>query len=371
MDFSERKIKENQLLIEEEMSNCYICYVCGKYLDKDSGSKCSRCKKIYDLDCVTGLHGDELKTDYPWCMEISPPIEPIASQYSEEEAAISEASEQSQHATQASGLKRELMAEIRMFRQEMKEMKDNMSEFRTEIAEIKQVVQMNTNKIGDMMCQVSTIEQHVTDAEVTALFYNELQNFMRRMNCQMNEKEQELLINDVEITGIAESRNETMIQIIRLIAEKIQTDINETDVVLLHRIGHRRVTQGNDMPRPRRLVIRFTCQAMKERVIHAAKAQQINTGDPNRVYINERLTKHNRNLFWKLRHEAKRFQWRYVWTKHGKIFARQCDGEPALKIQVYQDIFHAFNNIDMRAEQESANALDADFVEQEHDDDVD
>lgn len=53
----------------------------------------------------------------------------------------------------------------------------------------------------------------------------------------------------------------------------------------------------------------------------------------NIVYINEHLTTHNINLFWQAKLKSKDNNYKFVWTKDGKIFVRRNENEKAYRIR--------------------------------------
>lgn len=64
--------------------------------------------------------------------------------------------------------------------------------------------------------------------------------------------------------------------------------------------------------------------------------------DTHRFYVNERLTRMNRQLFYKAREEALRTRWKYVWTRDGKIFVRKEHGPPRCRIRSDDELVKVF-----------------------------
>ncbi|XP_063535564.1 uncharacterized protein LOC134745452 [Cydia strobilella] len=223
---------------------------------------------------------------------------------------------------------------------------------------------------------------------------NELVVEVEKLKCQINERDQELLINDLEITGVPESTNENKLHLITLIGQKVGVTVSEHDVMSVTRVGVRRAVpaqkiqsgaispdkscsslreatphvrgaegQGAAGASPesditsshimtsRPLVVRFVRRDQRDQLLRAARVRRvIDTtglgfpGKPSRVYINERLTSTNRQLFYKTRMEARRLQWRNPWTTRGNIFVRRDAEHSAIKIRSEADIGRVFRN---------------------------
>ncbi|XP_063618750.1 uncharacterized protein LOC134791631 [Cydia splendana] len=222
---------------------------------------------------------------------------------------------------------------------------------------------------------------------------NELVIEVEKLKCQINERDQELLINDLEITGIPETTNENKLHLITLIGQKVGVAVSEHDVMSVTRVGVRRAVPaqtiqsganspdessslceatphvrgaqvpGAAAPPPesgstssvtmtsRPLVVRFVRRDQRDQLLRAARVRRVIdttglgfTGKPSRVYINERLTAANRQLFYKTRMEARRLQWRAPWTTRGNIFVRRDAEHSAIKIRSEADIGRVFRN---------------------------
>ncbi|CAG9137995.1 unnamed protein product [Plutella xylostella] len=83
------------------------------------------------------------------------------------------------------------------------------------------------------------------------------------------------------------------------------------------------------------LVLRFTRRAVKDELTAAARVRRGATSAdlsqssaPRPFYVNERLTKYNRQLYYQTREVGRRLSWRFLWTKKGRIYARQGQDTP-------------------------------------------
>lgn len=114
-------------------------------------------------------------------------------------------------------------------------------------------------------------------------------------------------------------------------------------------MGPPRAASEGAAPRPRPLSVRLARRSTRDALLSAARVRRRFTtegmgltGAARPFYINERLTKHNRQLFYKTRELAKQLQWKYVWTRDGKIYARQEHGKARYHLRTDYDFTRVF-----------------------------
>ncbi|XP_026313558.1 uncharacterized protein LOC113225457 [Hyposmocoma kahamanoa] len=181
-----------------------------------------------------------------------------------------------------------------------------------------------------------------------------LQQSIAKLQYELNEKEQEAIINDIEIGGVPEYHNESAAHLITTIAAKIGVNLDTRDIVSATREGLVRPTRVGDSRGPRRVIVRLSRRAVRDELLRAARSRRntdttglgLPSHDTKKVYINERLTKTNRILFAKARAARVAMNWRFVWTREGRIFARKSDSadSPTHRVRCEEDIDRIFNN---------------------------
>lgn len=108
--------------------------------------------------------------------------------------------------------------------------------------------------------------------------------------------------------------------------------------------------------RPRPIVVRLARRALRDQLLKAARVRRGATtegtdlpGPARKFYMNERLTRTNRLLFRRARELGDHHRWRFIWTRDGKIYARQHSGRDALRhrIRTEADLNRVFtrNNV--------------------------
>jgi mRNA-degrading endonuclease YafQ of YafQ-DinJ toxin-antitoxin module len=214
------------------------------------------------------------------------------------------------------------------------------SEMQKEIIALQQSAQFNSdvqeecsrniNKFNNMEKNVDKLEEEIKNLR--------LQN--REMKLQVNLNEQRERQLNVEIMGVPELKNENLIDIVTKICKSIELDILINDIVRVNRVTPRIKLQG----RPRVIIAKLSSTLLKDNMISLARKNHVNTnnidmaGEPKAIFVNEHLTPYNKQMFKKCKEFAKNNQYKYVWTKNGKIYLRQNDTSPAVQISDEEDL---------------------------------
>ncbi|XP_063831735.1 uncharacterized protein LOC135080944 [Ostrinia nubilalis] len=243
----------------------------------------------------------------------------------------------------------ELATEIRLLREEMRAVREEMQEFRGTLNSLTTAVEVCNRRIDGLEARMDAVEKQsgdTTNSPATAA----LERTVAELKLDLNDRDQELLCNDIEISGIPEEKNERCSHIVLTVAQKLGVKLEEQDLVSVQRAGPvRHAAAGDAPPRPRPLVARLARRAPRDQLLAAARVRRDATtaglglnSVARPFYVNERLTPTNRNLFYKARVEATRAKWRYVWTREGKLYARKDHGAPRHRLRSEVDIDKVF-----------------------------
>ncbi|KAL4717393.1 hypothetical protein ACJJTC_017280 [Scirpophaga incertulas] len=119
--------------------------------------------------------------------------------------------------------------------------------------------------------------------------------------------------------------------VVTTLASKVGVNLLPEDVVCAARVGRPPGSGASgSVAKPRPIVVRLVRRAVRNDLLRAVRVRRTVTtegidlpGKPGRFYVNERLTRANPALFWQAREVGRRLGWRFIWTRDGKIFARQ------------------------------------------------
>lgn len=249
-----------------------------------------------------------------------------------------------------------LVMEVRSFREEVRE---ELRANRTQIKLLNATLTMLSGKITECECRIDSLDNRIAALERTPdnpeLSNGSLSASIEQLRAELNDRDQDLLLNDVEVSCIPEQRGESLPHVIVTVASKLGVTLADQDIVSVVRVG--RLSESADppaaAPRPRLIVVRLARRAVRDQLLRAARVRRGATtegtglpGSPRRFYVNERLTRVNRHLFRQARELGARMNWRFVWTRDGRIFARQHHGadSPRIRLRTESDLTRVFSS---------------------------
>lgn len=122
------------------------------------------------------------------------------------------------------------------------------------------------------------------------------------------------------------------------IGNKIQVDIKREDIDAIHRIP----TRSTKTPEP--IVVQFLTRQMRESVVQKAREVKVHTKDlgfneeSKQIYVNEHLTRKKKHILFEARQLKYEKNYKYLWTKSGKIFIRKEDRSPIINLNSIDDL---------------------------------
>lgn len=343
------------------------CARCDKTPTNKEILVCSACKLTYDIECASvtysrwSLMNPKQRTSWKCstcCEQALRAAQNDSSSVSTRARTSKPANEV--HSNTPSPTKSEdesslvsLVKEMQLFRSEFAAMRLELTNINSNFEKLSLSVKTLENRIGSLEERVQILEGRSDRPISESSDVKELTDTVERLQLVLNERDQELLSTDVEISGIPEQSNENPIHLTVLVAQKLNVEIEPRDIVSAERVGMRRVAgdggDGGGDGRPRTLAVRLTRRALRDELLREARrARGADTtgfdlpGPPRKFYVNERLTRTNRQLFHKARHEGARANWRYIWTRDGRIYARRQPNTQAQRIRTDEDLNKIF-----------------------------
>ncbi|VVD05009.1 unnamed protein product [Leptidea sinapis] len=172
-----------------------------------------------------------------------------------------------------------------------------------------------------------------------------LKSTVTQLHLQIGSRDQDLLQNDLEITGVTELDNENLTHIVMVASKKIGVDLSESDLNGVLRVGPKIIQKSPSIVNKHRpIVVKLVRKHKRDALLKAAKerknlsTEDIIQGAPSKIFLNERLTKENRRLFREARIRAKDKDFKYCWVRNGGIYVRKDNGKPAIKISYSEDL---------------------------------
>lgn len=349
------------------------CNACGKFLSPTSvdGITCPKCKKCIHRTCIgvskdfqahrnwactecvsklpkgnnlhTPLRGAEMAGD-----NFSPDLDkPEANAH--KNLAISSESPPNSWKTEifnqmqriCDELKEDFSKKLGAVTEEIRSFKQDMMEVRVRLVECEE-------SMAQLETRMEVLENRVTADPGVLSTMNALELTVTQLKLDLNDRDQELLLNDIDLTGITEGSGENTTHVVLTCLSKLGVSLEERDLVSCARVGA--VHNNKDgTPRPRPIAVRLARRATRDVILKAARVRRTVTtegvgvpGEPRPFYVNERLTRQNRALFNRTRKARKDADWKYAWTRDGKIFVRQTFGAPLHRIRSEADLEKVF-----------------------------
>lgn len=142
--------------------------------------------------------------------------------------------------------------------------------------------------------------------------------------------------NNIEIKGVPQEKDESLVEIVQTIAEKVGTRVEPSDIDVVHRVPTKNKESSN-------IIVRFVSRGARDKVLQEAKKQRLAANDigfsgTHPVFINEHLCPEYKLLLGMAIAKKKEKNWRFVWVSQSKILARRTENSKAIHIASSGDL---------------------------------
>lgn len=228
----------------------------------------------------------------------------------------------------------EKLAPLEALSYELKSLREEMSGIKSSVCEF-------TNTIKALNTRIGGVETRLTKVEHSA---EQIPDIRRRLDVIENDlanKEQWSRMNNVELKGVTQTRNENLVQLVTMLGSKINYPVSKDKINFVTRVPSR------DPNHVKPIIVCFNNRYVKEDFIAAARIVSKETHitpailglhGNHKIFVNDHLTTHNKILLSNTKKAAKEKGFRYVWVKHAKIFVRRDDQSPILAIKSERDL---------------------------------
>lgn len=132
---------------------------------------------------------------------------------------------------------------------------------------------------------------------------------------------------NIEIVGLEKIEGENLKETVEKIAQKL--NLNSNQIVEVRRVGAERPNNAEQRPRPRPVVVTLTSRAARDQWLLKRKTRLTNADIYNNqsskpIFINEDISKRQRQLFWLTKTDLKS-KYKYIWINRGCILVRKDD----------------------------------------------
>lgn len=213
------------------------------------------------------------------------------------------------------------------------------SDFRREMRADMRAVKDSIRFCSDTCDEVKIIGSDIKAlrAEIKALTSqnDHLKAENERLAKKVEELEQYQRSNNLEIKGVPEGLDSTAV--VKKIGELVGEAVADADIDICHRVP---TARGED----KNIIVRFVSRTKRNALLTKAKKKRLSSedvgfdGTSTTIYVNEHLTRHNKQLLGAALAEKKKAGWKYVWVSSGRILARKNELSDAIRIEKKDDL---------------------------------
>ena len=195
------------------------------------------------------------------------------------------------------------------------------------------------NMLNNMLKKQADLEKENSE------FKKEIKSLERKIEVsyqELNDLQQYSRRECVEIAGVPTTENENSEGVAIKVFREIGVDISPDQITACHRVPSKR---GIPVIIAKMLNRKSVGQILANRKkLKGKTASQLgfpHEGDEqssSKVFINESLTKYNKELYRAVREKAKEKNWKFTWTWNGRIFARKEEASAPARFNFLRDV---------------------------------
>lgn len=213
--------------------------------------------------------------------------------------------------------------------------RDFKKEIKMELQEFEKSLTYTSDKIDEVLLEM----KHLKDKQLVLENENKmLKEKVKKMESAMEDLEQYSRNRNIQIDGIPNSPNEDLGKIVKEIGKEINVDFKDGEIDVVHRIPTRNKTN------PEPIVVQLLSRNKRDEILMKAKQKKITTtalnfsGNERTIFINEHLTRQRKTLLYEAKQKRNELNFKFTWTKGGKIFMRKDEKCNVIQIHSLEDL---------------------------------
>lgn len=244
-----------------------------------------------------------------------------------------------------SGIEQSIAEVNNNIRLDLSALQTNTSDIKTEINALRSDFTKVKLEMSNLSAEQNILRTEVAEVKAAAQYisnqYEDLRNEIDSLKKENQSMRQHDRLLNLEVSGIPESDSEDLKRIICTIAELVDVNLSEKDIIAANRVHPRKVIPG----RPKVVICKLASRLHKDSVIAGIRKRKgLKTGDigfsgnSTDIYVNEHLTPYNRDLLKECRAIAREKGYTYVWVSNCKIYMREKQDAPKIHIYCTDDL---------------------------------
>lgn len=223
-------------------------------------------------------------------------------------------------------LERDFRNEIRELKNEQTNMCKSLEFAHAEIADLKKRLNVETANNTRLEAENRALRKQCSDVE----------NKARDLDVRLVLSEQYSRNFNIEIQGVIQNENESVVDIMSKLGETIGEPVVESDIEICHRVPTRNANKKN-------IIVQFKSRAKRDTVLKKAKKMRLKNNDialdsAEPIYVNEHLCPALKKLLAMAIIKKREHNWKSAWSFKGKIFAKRTDDSPIVPIRNENDL---------------------------------
>lgn len=220
-----------------------------------------------------------------------------------------------------------------------KSIKNDITEIKKQQRDLVESVNYCCNKVDDFELKLAETSKQLKDMESLKDEVQYLKAKNSQLEKELNNTQQYNRINNLEISGIPETKNEPILDLLLRVGNALSVKISPDDIDIAHRVG-----SVSDTASVRNIVVKLKSRLKKNEILgayrrhRAINAQDLGFAANNRLYISDHLCPSNKLLYKKVRDECKKQNYKYYWVRDCKIFVKKTDNSRPILVESEQDI---------------------------------
>lgn len=212
---------------------------------------------------------------------------------------------------------------------------------RADLSELKTTAKATENTIREFSTRFTGIESRLGHLENAKTEQAAMKSQVEKIVIDLNEKEQWDRMNNIELKGIPQNKNENLLDLVCSLGNKIQYPLSKTQLNFATRVQ----TRDPDHIKP--VIVCFNNRYVKEDFIAAARAaiktspilpSQLGLQGRSNIYVNDHLTIQNKTLLTNAKKLGKEQGFQYTWVKNARIFLRKNNSSPIITVRTPKDL---------------------------------
>lgn len=245
-------------------------------------------------------------------------------------------------------------SELAGFTNELRNLTKEISSLKCQLEDVTKSMCFCHSRLDEIVASLKTTDKRLKVLEQRDNELNSLKATVIRLEDELHTQRQNDMKNEIEIIGIPETQNVTLQHSVQIVAQKLGVELKEDDVDYITRVGPRRPAPASEGPNEahgmsRPVVVRLLRRSKRDALVQSSRSRRnLNTSDlqipgaARKIYLNERLTKENRQLFRDARIRSKNGGYTFCWCNNGAIYVREKEKKPAVRIRSLKDLDRIF-----------------------------